>query len=425
MTARTLDFPVAPALPPLPGRRPWRRALALVGPGYLVAVGYMDPGNWAVDIAGGAAARYGLLAVVLAASLAAMFVQDLVVRMTVASGRDLATLMRERLPRPVSLTIWLASEVAIVATELAELLGGAIAFKLLFGLPLTVGAVATAAITLVLMIGPAAAGGRIERIVGLLVVAVALGIAAELALVRPDFHDVLAGFVPTADLVRKPQLLYLALGIIGATVMPHNLYLHSGLVRDRMRAIPAAEQALAGRVAALDSGLALTLAFLVNAGILVVAGAVLPGAIGEVGLETVPRLLADAVGSGLAAVLFAGALLAAGQSSTITGALAGQLVLRGFLERAMPTWLRLGLQRAAALTLALLLLAGGGDAAGDRLLILSQVVLSLTLPAVLLPMAWLASAKLGVGTTRQATAWAFAATLTGLNLYLLPGLLAS
>jgi manganese transport protein len=225
--------------------------------------------------------------------------------------------------------------------------------------------------------------------------------------------------------VRKPQLLYLALGIIGATVMPHNLYLHSGLVRDRMRAIPAAEQALAGRVAALDSGLALTLAFLVNAGILVVAGAVLPGAIGEVGLETAPRLLADAVGSGLAAVLFAGALLAAGQSSTITGALAGQLVLRGFLERAMPTWLRLGLQRAAALTLALLLLAGGGDAAGDRLLILSQVVLSLTLPAVLLPMAWLASAKLGVGTTRQATAWAFAATLTGLNLYLLPGLLAS
>jgi manganese transport protein len=428
MTARTLAFPVVPALRRRPARRPWRRALALVGPGYLVAVGYMDPGNWAVDIAGGAAARYGLLAVVLAASLAAMFVQDLVVRLTVATGRDLASLMRERLPRPLSLAIWLASEVAIVATELAELLGGAIAFKLLLGLPLTLGALATAAITLVLMIGPIADAGRIERVVGLLVAAVALGVAAQLALVRPDFHAVLAGFVPTADIVREPQLLYLALGILGATVMPHNLYLHSGLVRDRLSKIPTAERTLAGRIAAFDSCVALTLAFLVNAAILVVAGAVLPGVTGDVGLETAPRLLAGAVGTGAAAILFAGALLAAGQSSTITGALAGQLVLQGFLARTMPAWLRLALQRGAALVLALVLLAGGGDSAGDRLLILSQVVLSLTLPAVLLPLAWLAgrsAGSAGIGAFRRAGAWGFAVVLTGLNLYLLPGLLAA
>jgi manganese transport protein len=425
MTARLLALPAVPTVPPVPVRQAWRRALAFVGPGYLVAVGYMDPGNWAVDIAGGAAARHQLLAVVLAASLAAMFVQDLVVRLTVATGSDLATLMRERLPRPLSLVIWLASEIAIVATELAELLGGAIAFKLLLGLPLTYGALATAAITLCLMIGPIAGAGRIERLVGLLVAAVALGVAAELVLVRPDVHDVLAGFVPSADIVRRPQLLYLALGILGATVMPHNLYLHSGLVRDRLRITPVAEHALAGRIAALDSGVALTLAFLVNAAILVVAGAVLPGVTGDVGLETAPRLLADAVGTGLAAILFAGALLAAGQSSTITGALAGQLVLQGFLQRAMPVWLRLALQRGAALVLALVLLAGGGDGAGDRLLILSQVVLSLTLPAVLLPLAWLAARARGVGGFRRAGAWGFAVILTGLNLYLLPGLLGS
>ena len=406
------------------GRSGWRRALAFVGPGYLVAVGYMDPGNWAVDIAGGAAARYQLLAVVLAASLAAMFVQDLVVRLTAATGRDLATLLRERLPRPLSLAIWLATELAIVATELAELLGGAIAFKLLLGLPLVLGAAATAAITVLLMLGPVAAGGRIERVVVLLVAAVTLGVAAELALVRPDFGAVLAGFVPDPAIVREPTRLYLALGILGATVMPHNLYLHSGLVRDRLRDQAPQMRALAGRISALDSAMALTLAFLVNAAILVVAGAVLPGVGGDVGLEAAPRLLAGAVGSGLAAGLFAGALLAAGQSSTITGALAGQLVMQGFLGRSLPTWLRLVLQRGGALALALGLLATSGDAAGDRLLVLSQVVLSLTLPAVLLPLAWLSQRVARLGALRGAAAWGFALGVTGLNLALLPGLIA-
>ncbi|MEJ0071550.1 MAG: Nramp family divalent metal transporter [Pseudomonadota bacterium] len=423
MTARTLDFPrLQPVRLPRPPQA-WRRALAFVGPGYLVAVGYMDPGNWAVDIAGGAAARYGLLVVVLAASLAAMFVQDLVVRLTVATGRDLASLMRERLPRPLSLAVWLASEVAIIATELAELLGGAIAFKLLLGTPLIVGAAATAAITLLLMIGPVAGKGRIEGIIGVLVAAIALGVGAELLLVRPDLDAVLRGFLPDPALLGNPQRLYLALGILGATVMPHNLYLHSGLVRDRLRAVAPHDRALAGRVAGLDSAVALTLAFLVNAAILIVAGAVLPDVAGaEVGLEAAPQLIAGAVGSGLAAILFALALLAAGQSSTITGALAGQLVMQGFLRRRLPTWLRLLGQRGAALGLAFVLLTSGGEGAGDRLLVLSQVVLSLTLPAVLLPLAWL-TRGIGVGPLRRAGAWAFALILTGLNLYLLPGLL--
>jgi manganese transport protein len=424
MSVRTLNS--AGILGFSPPRAPWRRALALAGPGTLVAVGYMDPGNWAVDVAGGAAAGYRLLSVVLLASLAGMFVQDLVVRLTIATGRDLATLLREHLPRPVSLAVWLASEVAIVATELAELLGGAIAFKLLLGLPLGVGAAATAALTLVVMLGPVAAHGRLERIVAALVAVVVLGIAFELALVRPDLGAVLAGFAPDADIVRDPALLYLALGILGATVMPHNLYLHSGLLRDRLGAAGApALDAPTFDAAARESKIALALAFLVNAGILMVAGAVLPGlATTDTGLEAVPDLLARHVGAGAAGLVFALALLAAGQSATITGALAGQLVMRGFLGLVWPAWLRLLLQRGAALALALGLLSAGPD--GERLLVFSQVVLSLTLPTVLVPLAWLVSrrrvmGRFVIGAGRRAVAWALVAGLVGLNLALLPG----
>jgi len=396
----------------------------MAGPGYLVAVGYMDPGNWAVDVAGGAAAGYRLLSVVLLASLAAMFLQDLVVRLTVATGRDLATLIREQLPRPLSLAIWLVSEIAIVATELAELIGGAIAFKLLFGLPLLLGAGATAVITLLAMLGPMAARGRLERLVVGLVAAVVVALVAELALVRPDLGAVLAGLVPDAAILGEPYLLYLSLGILGATVMPHNLYLHSGLVRDRLAGQrPSESRAAILRVVALDSAIALSLAFLVNAAILVVAGAVLPAiAPPEVGLEAVPDLLAGAVGSGVAGLLFGVALLAAGQSSTITGALAGQLVMRGLLDIALSQWLRLFVQRGVALALAFALLSAGG--AGDRLLVLSQVVLSLALPAVLLPLVWLVSQRavmteLAIGTARRLAAWALVAGLIALNLALI------
>jgi manganese transport protein len=413
-----------------PSRRPaWRRALALVGPGYMVAVGYMDPGNWAVDVAAGASAGYGLLFVVLLASLAAMFVQDLVVRLTVATGQDLASLMRAHLSRPIALAVWLVSEIAIVATELAELLGGAIAFKLLFGLPLVLGAVATATLTVIAMLGPIAGRGRLEQLVALLIAAIVLALVVELGLVRPDLGAVLTGFVPDPMILGEPERLYLALGILGATVMPHNLYLHSGLIRDRLHAGPPQARAL--RVASLDSAIALSLAFLVNAAILVVAGAALPGVAGvDVGLDAAPSLLAGAVGSGLAAILFAAALLAAGQSSTITGALAGQLLVRGFLDRNLPAALRLLIQRGAALALALVLISVGGDRAGDRLLVLSQVILSLALPAVLVPLAWLVSrgqvmGPLRIGPWRRAVAWGFAAILSGLNLALLAGLLAS
>jgi manganese transport protein len=414
----------------LSGQQPGRhRALALVGPGYLVAVGYMDPGNWAVDVAAGASTAYALLSVVLLASVAAMYVQDLVVRLTVATGQDLASLMRAHLPRPVSLAVWLVSEIAIIATELAELLGGAIAFKLLFGLPLLLGAVATAALTIVAMLGPIGAGGRLERLVALLIAAIVLALVVELGLVRPDLGAVLSGFVPDPAILSEPHRLYLALGILGATVMPHNLYLHSGLVRDRLPAGPPRARAL--RVASLDSAVALSLAFLVNAAILAVAGAVLPHVAGvEVGLEDAPRLLASAVGSGLAAVLFVAALLAAGQSSTITGALAGQMLLQGFLGRAMPAALRLLIQRSAALALALVLISVSGDHAGDRLLVLSQVILSLALPAVVVPLVWLVSrgrimGALRVGRRQRAVAWSFAVILTSLNLALLGGLLTS
>src|SRR5260221_5608351 len=378
----------------------------------------MGPGNWAGDGARGGGAGTGLLSVVLLASLAGIVIQDLVVRLTLATGRDFATLLRERLPRPLSLAIWLASEIAIVATELAELLGGAIAFKLLFGLPLALGAAATAAVTLVVMLGRVAARGRLERVVAALVAAVAIGIGAELVLVRPDLGAVLAGLVPDPTIAREPALLYLALGILGATVMPHNLYLHSGLLRDRLGSVSL-------RAATRETRIALAFAFLVNAAILVVAGTVLP-ALGEhdAGLAAVPDLLAGAVGASGAALPFASALLAAGPSATITGALAGQLVMRGLLGRSMPVWLRLVLQRGAALAVAFVLLAVGPD--GDALLVLSQVVLSLTFPAVLLPLAWLVSQERVMGTLAirpapLALAWGLVAGLIGLNLALLPG----
>jgi manganese transport protein len=400
-----------------------RSSLSLIGPGYLVAVGYMDPGNWAVDVAAGASAGYDLLCMVLLASLAAMFVQHLVVRLTVATGQDLASLIRAHLPRPISLAVWLVSEVAIVATEVAELIGGAIALKLLFGLPLVLGTVAIAGLTVTAMLRPVAGRGRMELLIVLLIAAIVLALVVELGLVRPDIGAVLTGFVPDPAIVGQPQHLYLALGILGATVMPHNLYLHSGLIRDRLRSAPPPARAL--RVASLDSAIALSLAFLVNAGILVVAGAVLPRVAGvDIGLEAVPSLLAGAVGSGLAAILFAAALLAAGQSATITGALAGQLLVKGFLDRSLSVVLRLLIQRGAALAFAVVLISISGDHAGDGLLVLSQVILSLALPAVIIPLAWLVSqgrimGPLRLGPRRCAVAWGFAAILTGLNLALL------
>jgi manganese transport protein len=373
-----------------------RRLLAMLGPGYMVAVGYMDPGNWATDIAAGA--RYGLalLSVVLLASLAAAFLQALAVRLTVATGDDLVHLIRARFSRPVAWAIWLVMEIAMVATDLAELLGGAIAFKLLLGLPLEAGLLLSAAATFLLFALPGArqhpAAGRIAGpiagIVALLVAIEAASFAAELALARPDSGAILAALVPPRDLLQDRSMIYLSLGVLGATIMPHNLLLHSGLAKARMSAEPGATREAALRFLTADSWLALGVAFLVNGAILVLAASTfgLAHRMPDAGIEDAYRLLGPVLGTGAASALFAVGLLAAGQSSTMAATLAATMLTEGFLDLEIRPWLRSLITRGCALLPASLLPLVMGPHAVDRLLILSQAVLGLALPVVLLPM---------------------------------------
>jgi manganese transport protein len=365
-----------------------RRLAAMLGPGYVVAVGYMDPGNWATDLAAGARYGFALLSVVLVAGLIGAVLQAQVVRLTLATGMDLASLIRARFPRAIALGFWAVAEIAMVATDLAELLGSAVALKLLFGVPLAVGIVAAAAVTFALLALPAGRLASPEGIIGVLVAVVALSFGWQLVAARPDLGAVLAGYVPSLDVVRDPEMLYLSLGILGATVMPHNLFLHSGLARRRMAATRAADRPALLRSLTRDSWLALALAIAVNSAILILAGTVLRAAPGAPvpGIEDAYRLLDPMMGSGLASALFAVALLAAGQSSTATGTMAGQMVTEGFLGLRLRPWLRALVTRSAALVPALGFLLMSDHGAVDGLLILSQVVLALALPFVLVPM---------------------------------------
>jgi manganese transport protein len=372
---------------PIPLSSP-RRALALLGPGYVVAVGYVDPGNWATDIAAGAKHGFALLSAVLIASLVGVFLQALVVRLTMATRKDLAQLIAERFPRPAVLLVWLAAEIAMAATDLAELLGSAIALKLLFGLPIVAGVGLAALLTLAILAIPGRAGGPSEALIAGLFAVVAVAFAWELLVARPAIGPVLAGFLPRAEIVRDPDMLYLSLGILGATVMPHNLFLHSGLVRDRLVATPVGEQRALARWLTRDSTIALGIALLVNAAILALAAAALPvsGTATEApGIDDAWRLIDASLGSG-AALVFAIALLAAGQSATTTGTLAGQIVTAGFLGRRLPPWLRAVVTRGAALVPALAVPLVAGDGAVNDLLVLSQVVLGLALPFALVPL---------------------------------------
>jgi manganese transport protein len=360
----------------------------MLGPGYMVAVGYMDPGNWATDIAAGA--RYGLalLSVVLLASLAAAFLQALVVRLTVATGEDLVHLIRARFPRPMAWAIWLVMEIAMVATDLAELLGGAIAFKLLLGLPLEAGLLLTAATTFLLFALPGARQRPVASIVALLVAIEAVSFTIELALARPDAGAVLAALVPPRDLLQDRHMIYLSLGILGATIMPHNLLLHSGLAKARLRAEGGGTRAEALRFLTADSWLALGFAFLVNGAILVLAATTfgLAHRLPDAGIEDAYRLLGPVLGTAAAGALFAVGLLAAGQSSTMTATMAAAMLTEGFLDLRIRPWLRSLITRGCALLPASLLPLVMGAHAVDRLLILSQAVLGLALPVVLLPM---------------------------------------
>ena len=359
----------------------FRRFLGFVGPGFLVSVGYMDPGNWATDLAGGAQFGYALLWVILLSNLMAILFQHLCVRLNVATGLDLAQACRARYSPAVTKFLWISAQVGIVAMDLAELLGSAIALQILFGIPLFFGAIITALDVLVLLALTRLGYRWLESLVAVLVLTIAACVGIELLLAKPAVAELVKGFVPTAAVFTRPGMLFVALGIIGATVMPHNLYLHSSIVGARAQGTTEAERREAMRFATFDSTLALTFAFFVNAGLLVLSAAVFhqSGQTGVTDIREAHRLLDGALGTTLAGTLFAVALLASGQNATITGTMAGQIVLEGFLQVRSAGWIVRAATRLAALIPALWGIGMAGEGRVEALLVWSQVILSLQL----------------------------------------------
>jgi manganese transport protein len=366
----------------------WRKIVAFGGPGCLVAVGYMDPGNWATDLAGGSAFGYTLLCVVLLSSMMAVLLQYLSAKLGIATGKDLAQLCREHFSPRVAVALWTLCELAIIACDLAELVGTAIAVKLLFGLSLGWGVGIAAIGTLVILALAGDRSSRLEVLIIALLLVIAGCFAVELAFAKPVLSDVLGGLVPQARIVTDPTMLYVAVGIIGATVMPHNLYLHSAIIQAKPYARTQAGRREAIRFAGIDSTVALTFALLVNAAILILAAATFheQGKTEIAGLEDAYHLLSPMLGAPLAGTLFALALLAAGQNSSVTGTLAGQIVMEGFLSMRPPVWLRRLATRLAAIVPVLVTMMVFGEQATDNLLVLSQVVLSLQLPFAIVPL---------------------------------------
>ncbi|MDR5766977.1 MULTISPECIES: Nramp family divalent metal transporter [unclassified Caballeronia] len=409
-----------------------RRFLAFAGPGYMISVGYMDPGNWATDIAGGSRFGYTLLAVILFSNLMAILLQALAVRLGVATGRDLAQACRDHYPKPVNFALWLACEAAIVACDLAEVIGTAIALQLLFGIPLIAGALLTAldAFLLLLLINK---GFRLlEAFVIALLVVIASCFALQIAAAAPPFAEVLRGFIPSPRIVADREMLYVAIGILGATVMPHNLYLHSSIVQTRAYGKSVTARRAAIRWATIDSTIALTLALFINAAILIVAAAVFHAnghdEVAEIGDAF--RLLSPLLGLSIASTLFAVALLASGLNSTVTATLAGQIVMEGFLRLRIPNWARRLITRAIAIVPVIVVTAIYGEKGTGQLLVLSQVILSMQLPFAVIPLVRFVSdrRKMGVFAISRwtsALAWLVAAVIVALNVKLLADTLTS
>ena len=377
----------------------FRKLLAFLGPGYLVAVGYMDPGNWATSLAGGSKFGYALLSVALLSNVMAIVLQSLCTRLGVGAGRDLAQACRDSFPRWVSWPLWLSAEVAITATDLAEVIGTAIGLNLLFHIPLEIGVIITA-LDVFMILALQAFGFRwVEAFVVAMLGVIAACFAVQIALADPDWGAVIRGFAPSRDLVANREMLYLALGILGATVMPHNLYLHSGLVQTRGYGDEPEEKREAITLATIDSTIALCFAFIINASILILAAATFhrAGRTDVAELDQAHAFLAPLLGSTLAPTLFAIALLCCGLNSTITATLSGQIVMEGFLTLRIAPWLRRLVTRMIAIVPAVVVTIYAGEKATGQLLILSQVVLSLQLPFAVVPLVMFTASKAKMG----------------------------
>lgn len=404
----------------------WRRALAFVGPGYLVAVGYMDPGNWATSIAAGSKFGYTLLVVALISNIMAIILQSLSARLAIGSGRDLAQACRDAFPRPVAWILWLFAEIAIIATDIAEVVGTAIGLNLIFGIPLEIGVIITALDVFLILYLQKMGFRWVEAFVIMLLGVIAVSFGIQIALADPNWGEVIRGFAPTTQIITNPEMLYLALGILGATVMPHNLYLHSGIVQTRAYGDTIKDKREALTFATIDSTVALMFALLINASILILAAATFhnSGHSGVAEIGQAHSLLAPLLGFSVAPVLFGVALLACGLNSTVTATLAGQIVMEGFLQIRLPPWMRRLITRAIAIVPAAAVTIWFGESGTGQLLILTQVVLSLQLSFAVFPLVMFTTDRKKMGELVAPVwlgllAYAVAIIIAGLNIKLL------
>lgn len=377
----------------------FRKLLAFVGPGLMVAVGYMDPGNWATDLAGGAQFGYALLSVILISNIMAILLQHLALKLGIATGRDLAQACRDHFSKPVSFVLWVLCEIAIAACDLAEVIGSAIALNLLFHVPLVAGILITALDVMIILYLQHKGFRILECVVASLIVIIGGCFAYEIAVSHPSVSGILGGLVPSTQIITNPAMLYIAIGILGATVMPHNLYLHSSIVQTRAFNRDEQGKAMAIRFATIDSTAALLCAFFINAAILILSAAAFHGTehAGVADIYDAYKLLTPVLGASLASALFAVALLASGQNSTLTGTLAGQIVMEGFLNIRLRPWVRRILTRLVAIVPAVIVAALYGEKGVGSLLVLSQVILSLQLSFAVVPLVWFTSDKQKMG----------------------------
>jgi manganese transport protein len=403
----------------------WRKLLAFAGPGYLVAVGYMDPGNWATDLAGGSRFGYTLLSVILASNLMAILLQGLSSKLGIVTGRDLAQACRDHYSRPVSYLLWIACEIAIAACDLAEVIGSAIALNLLFGIPMTIGICITALDVFLVLFLQNKGFRLLEALVIVLVASVGAAFLFEILLSKPSLAGVLHGFIPQREVVSNGAMLYIAIGILGATVMPHNLYLHSSIVQTRQYEETFEGKREAVKFAFVDSTIALSFALFINAAILIVAAATFhtSGNTSVAEIQDAYKLLTPLLGAG-ASAMFAFALLASGQNSTLTGTLAGQIVMEGFLNIRLRPWLRRIITRGVANVPAVIVAVWYGPSGTAKLLVFSQVILSMQLSFAVFPLVRFTSDKLKMGEFvnplwLKALAYGVAIIIAGLNIWLL------